>query len=114
MLAQFRCGKPIVVDHTPSADVATGDILVVGDLPLIAHTPIPADQPGSLAAGHGVYKVPKATGASSAIAGCKRVYWDSTNKIVTTTAGSLKGLGYTTPAGAGDNDATVEVLHAPW
>ena len=37
------------IDHTPTADVAAGDVVVQGDLIGVAKTPIPANTLGALA-----------------------------------------------------------------
>ena len=63
------------IDYTPVADVAAGDVVVQGDLVGIAKLDIPANTLGALAV-EGVFDVPKATGASTAIAAGKTVYWD--------------------------------------
>jgi predicted RecA/RadA family phage recombinase len=95
------------IDCTPTANVAAGDVVVQGDLVGVARTPIVADAPGSLAVS-GVFDLPKATGAGSAIAIGIQAYWDATNKVVTATATGNKYLGKTTKAAA-DADVTVRV-----
>lgn len=95
------------IDYTPSADVAVGDVVVQGELVGLAKRPISANTLGSLAV-TGVFDVPKATGASTAIAAGANVYWDATNKRATTTATGNKLMGKTIKAAA-DADATVRV-----
>lgn len=56
----------------------------------------------------GVFDVPKATGASTAIAAGAKVYWNVTAQQATATATGNKYLGKTVRA-AGDDDATVRV-----
>lgn len=97
------------IDHTPSADVAAGDVVVQGDLVGIAKLDIAADRLGALAV-TGVFDVPKVTGVGEAIAAGAKVYWDAGNSVATTddNAGANKYLGKTVAA-AGDDDATVRV-----
>ena len=95
------------VDYTPTADVASGQVVVQGDLVGVAKRPISANTPGALAT-EGIFDFPKATGAGSGIAAGTSVYWDATNNVATATAGSNKLLGKTTVAAA-DADATVRV-----
>lgn len=112
MNAEFVHGSPLMVDHTPSADVSAGDVVVVGDICRIAHRDIAANTLGALAAGGGVYRMPKETGSSTAIAAGTKVYWDAGNSVITDAAGSLKAVGYTVAASV-DGDATQLVHHVP-
>ena len=111
-IATFKYGDPCMVDHVPAADVAVGDVLVVGDTIRVAHRAIKAGEKGAVAACCGVYQVPKATTGGSAIGDAKRVYWDAVNKVITTTAGTNKIFGYTVGASV-DADATQYVLQQP-
>src|SRR5690554_8232257 len=97
------------IDHTPGADVSAGDVVVQGDLIGIAKLDIAASTLGALAV-TGVFDVPKATGADTAITAGSKVYWDAGNSVATTddAAGANKYLGKTVAA-AGDDDATVRV-----
>jgi predicted RecA/RadA family phage recombinase len=95
------------IDYTPTANVAAGDVVVQGDLIAIAKTPIAANAPGSLVVS-GVFDLPKATGAGSAITIGTQAYWDAANKVVTATAAGNKYLGKTVRAAA-DADTTVRV-----
>ena len=107
-------GSPTMVDHTPTSAVAAGDVVTVGDEIRIAHRDIAANELGALALGHGngVYRVPKATGASSAIAAGKKVYWDATNEVVTTADGSGANKVFGRTVGASvDGDAFCFAAH---
>jgi len=97
------------VDYTPGADVAAGAVVVQGDLIGIARTPIASGVLGSLAVA-GVFDLPKATGASTAIAAGASVYWDVAEQVAKTDSesGANKLLGKVVKA-AGDDDATVRV-----
>ena len=110
--ATFIHGSPVMLDHKPAAEIAAGDIVVVGDEVRIAHQAIVANALGALAApsGNAVYRVPKATGASTAIAAGKRVWWNAAGGVVTETQSTHKPLGITVAASV-DGDATVLVRH---
>jgi predicted RecA/RadA family phage recombinase len=96
-----------MIDYTPGADVAAGDVVVQGDLIGIATRDIKANVLGALCV-DGIFDVPKASGAGTAIGAGVKVYWDPTPKQATATAGALKLLGKTTQASA-DADTTVRV-----
>lgn len=95
------------LDYTPGADVAAGAVVVQGDLVGVAKRPIPANTLGSLAVS-GVFDLPKATGASTAIGAGVNVYWNAAGQVATTTASGNKLLGKTVRAAA-DADALVRV-----
>ncbi|CAK8988107.1 Uncharacterized protein SCF082_LOCUS1251 [Durusdinium trenchii] len=113
MGATYLHGGTLMIDHTPSAAVTAGDVVVVGDEPRIAHSDIEAEQLGALAApsGTAVYEVPKATGASEGFSDGDAVYWDATNSVASNDddTGNRKRLG-TAIADAGDNDV---LTHGP-
>jgi len=96
-----------MIDYTPSSDVSAGDVVVQNDLVGIALQDIPANTLGALAV-RGVFQMPKATGAGTAIPAGSKVYWDATNQQVTTDSTDNTYLGKTVAA-AGDSDATVKV-----
>ncbi|MEW4451296.1 DUF2190 family protein [Bremerella sp. JC817] len=101
-----------MVDHIAAADIAAGDVVVVGDHVRIAHRAIDSGELGALAAFGGVYKVPKATGVSSGIVAGKKVFWDDANNRITATPSTLKAIGFTV-ATSEDGDAYQEVIHFP-
>ncbi|MGE0606557.1 MAG: DUF2190 family protein [Pirellulales bacterium] len=95
------------IDYTPGADLASGDVVVQGDLIGVAVRPITANTPGALAV-TGVFDFAKATGGGTAITAGALVYWaDGANQATTTSAGN-KLLGKCVKAAA-DADATVRV-----
>jgi predicted RecA/RadA family phage recombinase len=96
------------IDFIPEADVAAGDVVIIGDLAGIAKLDIKAGTLGALAL-VGVFDIPKATGEGTAIAVGAIVFWDAENKQVTTTAGDNKYLGKTIIA-SGDDDANARVI----
>jgi len=99
------------IDYTPGADVAAGDVVVIGSNVAIAKTPIASGNLGALAVG-GIYDGAKITGAVNL---GDAIYWDATGDPVGGTAGS--GAYTTTAAGnvyagravkaAASGDATV-------
>jgi len=97
------------IDYTPDAAVSAGDVVVQGDLVAIATRDIDASKLGALAT-EGVFEIPKASGAGTAIASGKRVYWDATNKQATeSSGGAVNKLLGTTVLAAADADTTVQV-----
>lgn len=96
-----------LIDYTPTADVAAGTVVVIGELIGVALRALPANTLGSLST-EGIFDVPKAAGAGTAITAGTKVYWDATNKVATATVGTNKYLGKTT-RDAADADTTVRV-----
>jgi len=78
------------IDHTPTTDVASGAVVVQGDLIGIAKQPIAANALGALAV-TGVFDVPKPT--DETIEPGDTVYWDQTNQRATGTAAGNKLMG---------------------
>lgn len=72
------------IKYTPVAAVAAGDVVVVGDIPMIAPGNIDAGVEGDLDNAGG-WDVPKATGAWSQ---GDAIYWDADGDPVTGTAGT--------------------------
>ncbi|MCP4594509.1 MAG: DUF2190 family protein [bacterium] len=93
------------IDYTPSAVVASGDVVVQGELVGVAKQPIAANALGALAVA-GVFDFAKATGGGTAITAGANVYWDDGGNVATTTASGNKLIGKVIAA-AGDDDATV-------
>lgn len=97
------------IDYTPGSAVAAGDVVVQGDLVGVAKKDIKANELGALAV-EGVFDFPKATGASTAIAVGKTVYWDVADGEAKEDdeTGANKLIGKTVLAAA-DGDAYVRV-----
>jgi predicted RecA/RadA family phage recombinase len=97
------------IDYTPGTDVASGEVVVQGELVGVAKLDIKAGNLGALAV-TGVFDFPKATGAGSGMAAGVKAYWDDVAKVATEDAasGANKYLGKTC-AEAGDEAATVRV-----
>lgn len=93
MHAKYHSGAYNTVDGVPDADVAAGDVLVIGETCRIAHLPIASGELGAFADGGGLYYVECLDTAG--IANGTRVYWDDANDGVTkdpTSGGSTFGF----------------------
>jgi predicted RecA/RadA family phage recombinase len=93
------------IDHTPTADLASGEVVVQGDLVGVTRAPLPANQLGSLCV-RGVFDFAKAAGV--AFTAGQSLYWDDAANIATATVGSNKPIGKTVRAAA-SADTTVRV-----
>ena len=94
------------LDYTPSgADVASGDLVIIGTIAGIAKTNIADGKTGAV---HicGVFSVPKATGAVTQGA---KLYWSSANGNVTTTATRNTLVGVAASAAA-SGDGSIPLL----
>lgn len=94
------------LNYTPSgADVASGDFLVIGAIGAVAKTDIADGKTGAV---HtcGIFSVAKASGAITQGA---KLYWNSTNSNLTTTASGNTLVGVAAAAAA-SGDATVPLL----
>lgn len=111
--AVFRHGDPVMADYTAAADVAAGQVVLLGNTTGltcgIAHLAIANGAAGALAAGGGIYDVV----ATSNYAAWTKVYWDDSTDKVTTTSTNNATFGFTVEAAAAAN-AVVECLHHPY
>ena len=110
--ATFVKGENVnMVDYTPGSAVSAGDVIVVGEVPYVAHDDIAASQLGAIAAGGGVYS---GLTDGSLDTGGALVYWDDTNDEFVASAVGNKHFGYTMPdQGATVDQDTIRVLHSP-
>lgn len=74
--------KGLTMDYTATADITSGQVVLVGAMIGIAVSALASGETGALTV-EGVFTVPKSTGV---VAQGAQVYWDNTNKNVTTTA----------------------------
>lgn len=93
------------MDHTPTAALTSGQMVLVGARVGIAIADIPANTPGVLRM-TGVASVPKK--AADAPAQGALLYWDNTAKNLTVTSSGNTLAGYAFAAAAGA-DATVSI-----
>jgi len=120
MQAKFRHGNPLMVDFTPSgspvSSVSAGDVVVIGDVPMVAHSDIAEDAVGALAAFGGVYEMDS---EDTDLTQGESVYWDASNEVV---SDNETGSGYTLPHfgfvapnhwGPGSGSGKVNVIHLP-
>jgi predicted RecA/RadA family phage recombinase len=78
------------IDHTPTADVAAGAVVVQGNLVGVAKQPIKAGELGALAV-VGVFDFPVASLTGWAVG--DTAYWDATAQVATETQTGNKLLG---------------------
>jgi predicted RecA/RadA family phage recombinase len=93
------------IDHTPAGALASGDVVVQGDLVGVVLRPLSASELGALAV-DGVFDFAKNTGVAYTVGTI--LYWDDTNNVVTTTASGNKQIGKVARAAA-SADTTVRV-----
>lgn len=97
-------GNPLMVDHTPGADVEAGKAIVIGDTVRISHGPIAAGELDALAAGGGVYFGPKV--ATTAISDGEQVYLTPGGSVTATATGNAS-LGFAVGDTPGDSDTVL-------
>ncbi len=91
-----------VIDHTPGADVVSGQILLIGARIAVALTAIAAGATGPVQVS-GVFSVAKLS--TDVVAQGALLYWDNTNSRLTTTASDNTLAGFA--AAAAGNGVTV-------
>ncbi len=94
------------IDYTPGSDVQPGDVVVLGSLIGIATRPIPANTTAGLAI-RGVFRIAKLS--TDVVTAGAVLYWDNTNKRVTTTATGNTRIGLAVAASP-SGQATADVL----
>ena len=93
------------IDHTPVSALASGDVVVQGDLVGVTVRPLAAGEVGSIAV-DGVFDFTKNTGVAFTVGTI--LYWDNTNNVVTTTSAGNKSIGKVVRAAA-SADTTVRM-----
>ena len=93
------------IDHTPASALASGDVVVQGDLVGVTVRPLAAGEVGSIAV-DGVFDFTKNTGVAFTVGTI--LYWDDTNNVVTTTSAGNKSIGKVVRAAA-SADTTVRM-----
>src|SRR3989304_830414 len=93
------------IDYTPGANIATGEVVVQGDLVGVAKLDILAGRLGALAV-EGGFDMAKEFGVAHPVG--QTVYWDNSNDMVTDTATGNKLVGKVVRA-ASVSDLTVRV-----
>lgn len=91
--------------YTSGADIKSGDFVLIGALGGVAKTDIANSKSGAVHV-KGVFSVAKASGAITQGA---KLYWNSTNSNLTTTASGNTIVGVAAEAAA-SGDATVKLL----
>ena len=98
------------IDYRPTSAVAAGDVVVQGNLVGIARLDIPANTLGAISV-VGVYEIAKA--AESVTVGAV-LYWNATDKNVTTTATGNQYIGKAVTAAESTDDTVCVQLNAPY
>lgn len=93
------------IDHTPVGALASGDVIVQGDLVGVTLRPISARELGSLAV-DGAFDFTKNTGVAYTVGTI--LYRDDTNNVATTTSAGNKQIGKVVRA-AGTTDTIARV-----
>lgn len=110
----FRHGDPKFANYTPGANIAAGQVVLVGNLTGwtcgVAHLAITNAVQGALACGGGIYE---GINLDNAAAGAK-VYWDNTNKKFTTTSTNNATFGFVVEDAGGGANTNCKVLHQPY
>lgn len=111
--ATYRSGKPQVIDYTPAAAVAAGDVVLLGNTTGltcgVAHSDIAANELGALAAGGGIYDMVNLNNAAN----FAKVWWDGTSKVTTTSTNNAL-FGFIVSGGGGGANSTCQVIHRPY
>lgn len=90
----------------PTGGVASGNGMLIGAMFGVACGDIAEGERGEMSV-VGVYRLPKAAGATSAFV---KIFWDNSAKVVTTTASGNTAIGAATSAAAsGDGTVTVRL-----
>jgi len=107
---RFLEGTPDMVPYLAAAQQRGGEVIVVGDRPLVFHRDVANGETCALAAGGGIYECT----AAGALAVGVKCYWDAATKKVTSTSAGNKIFGYLAPSSssAADGDK-VKVHHKP-
>ena len=93
------------LNYTAGSDINSGDFVLIDTIGGIAKTAIANGKVGAVHV-TGIFNVAKATGAITQGA---KLYWDNTNKVLTTTASGNTIVGVAAAAAA-SGDATVAIL----
>lgn len=110
----FRHGEPAMVDYTPGANVAAGEVVILGNTAGltcgVVHVDIANAVQGAVAAGGGVYDCVNLNNAAN----YAKVYWDNANDKVTTVSTNNALFGFIVASGGGGANSTCRVLHKPY
>jgi hypothetical protein len=110
----FRHGEPAMVDYTPGANVAAGEVVILGNTAGltcgVVHVDTASGKLGAVAAGGGVYDCVNLNNAAN----YAKVYWDNATDKVTTVSTNNALFGFVVAAGGGGANSTCRVLHKPY
>jgi predicted RecA/RadA family phage recombinase len=112
--ADFRYGDPLMIDYTPAANVALGEVVLFGNTAgvctIVAHSAIETSKLGAAAAGGGVYDVVSLQNSTNGT----KVWWDDAANKVTTTSTNNALFGFIVSGGGAGANTTVQALHEPY
>lgn len=112
--AIFYHGTYRAIDHVAAADIAGGEVVMLGNLTGltcgIAHQPIANAAKGSLAIGGGVYICVNLNNAAN----YAKVYWDTSVNKVTTVSTNMMPFGFIVGGGGGGANSNCYVYHWPF
>lgn len=110
--ATYRHGTPLFIDHTAEADIAEGEVVLIGNTTGltcgVAHRPIANGNVGALAVGGGVYEMVNLNNAANGA----KVYFDGTK--ATTTSTNNATFGFVVRDGSGGANTNCLVFHHPY
>lgn len=101
-------GEAIDFTNSSEAKINAGDVVVFGTKIGVAGDDIAVGATGTLRM-EGVFELPKATGAITVGAA---VYWDATNKKITTTSSSNTLAGFAVAAAASRDETALVKINA--
>lgn len=109
-----RHGDPVQISYTPGAGaINAGDVVIIGNTAGlgcgIAPLAIANNTLGMVEAGYGIYEVVNQNGAANGA----KVWWDNTNKSVTTTSTNNALFGYIVELGGGAANSICNAIHIP-
>ena len=112
--ADFRYGNPLMIDYTPAANIAIGQVVLLGNTAglctIVAHSAIESGKLGAAGAGGGVYDVVSLQNSANGT----KVWWDDAADKVTTTSTNNALFGFIVSGGGAGANTTVSVLHKPY
>lgn len=111
---EFRHGDPVMVDYTPGANTAAGDVVILGNTTGltcgVVHVDTAANIQGAIAAGGGVYECVNLNNAAN----YAKVWWDNSVDKVTTTSTNNALFGFVVANGGLGANTNCLVLHQPF
>ena len=112
--ADFRHGNPLMIDYTPAANAAVGEVILMGNTTgltcVVAHGALTTGVLNAVAAGGGVYDVVSLENSANGT----KVWWDNAADKVTTTSTNNALFGFIVSGGSAGVNTVVKALHEPY